>query len=145
MNMVKAMSSKTRTALRQQEINNNKANTRHIAREVHQETAVYQGPLPPAEELIKYEQACHNAADRIISMAERQALHRQEAEKQVIKAQNRNSIAGIVAGFLLSIGIVVAGTICILNGYPVAGATIVGIDLVALSGIYVYGTQIKNK
>lgn len=41
----------------------------------------YSGPIPPASELIKYNDACNNAADRIIAMAEEQAKHRQAMEK----------------------------------------------------------------
>lgn len=41
----------------------------------------FSGPLPPARELQAYEQVVPGAADRIVKMAEDEALHRRAQEK----------------------------------------------------------------
>lgn len=61
------MSSKTRSIARGQQHSEQKQISMHKA-EVRQE--IYQGPLPKAEELEKYNLVCPGAADRIITMAE---------------------------------------------------------------------------
>lgn len=107
--------------------------------------SAYCGPLPPATEFERYENVCPGAADRIIKMAERQAAHRQEIEKAVVLASNRNSYTGIFCGLFLATLVLIAGVICILNGHDVAGTSIIGIDLIGLCATFVYGTKIHNQ
>jgi hypothetical protein len=78
----------------------------------------YEGPLPPAQELIKYNQAHPEAAHRIITMAESQEAHRQRLET-----------FGLFFGFAIIIMVTGAGTLLILNNKPGTGLVI------ALSGI----------
>ena len=51
----------------------------------------FSGPLPPPEILAKYNSVVPNAAERIITMAETQAAHRQRIESKVIESNIRNS------------------------------------------------------
>jgi uncharacterized membrane protein len=78
----------------------------------------YEGPLPPAQELIKYNQAHPEAAHRIITMAESQEAHRQALET-----------FGLFFGFAIIIMVTGAGTLLIFNDKPGTGLVI------ALSGI----------
>ncbi len=103
------------------------------------------GPIPAPEELIKYNSACPNAADRIIKMAEQQAAHRQTLEKTVVNAQCRNSLAGIVASVLVSALVVLCGTYCIIQGHNVTGTILIGGDLATLVAIYLHGTKINKE
>lgn len=48
-------------------------------------TSVHMGPLPPPDVFAGYEQVCPGAAERILSMAEQQAKHRQDLEKDRVK------------------------------------------------------------
>lgn len=115
--------------------------------EVHTEVtaSAFIGPLPPAEAFEKYEAVCPGAANRIIFMAERQAEHRQELEKAIVTASNRNSRMGIISALLLAILVLIGGVICILFGHDWAGAVIVGIDIVGLCGVFVYGTKMRSQ
>ena len=136
------MSSKTRSITRGQQQSEQKQISMHKA-EVRQE--IYQGPLPKAEELEKYNFVCPGAADRIITMAEKQAAHRQSIEKAVISISGRNSLLGILCATVISIFILVAGVYCILEGHDWAGGAIVSIDLVSLCAVFVYGTNSNRK
>jgi hypothetical protein len=78
----------------------------------------YEGPLPPAQELIRYNQAHPEAAHRIITMAESQEAHRQKLET-----------FGLIFGFVIVIMVTGAGTLLIFNNKPGTGLVI------ALSGI----------
>lgn len=50
-----------------------------------QQTQLYQGPLPPPEQLEGFEKVHHGAAERIIRMAENEQNFRHEAEIERIK------------------------------------------------------------
>lgn len=59
----------------------------------HQAQAIFaqkfhQGPLPPQEEFAGYERVLTGASDRILTMAERQAEHRQQIELETLRADN---------------------------------------------------------
>jgi uncharacterized membrane protein len=47
----------------------------------------YQGPLPPPEMLVQYNQAYPGCAQDIVKMAVSQSEHRQHLEKRVVDAQ----------------------------------------------------------
>lgn len=126
---------------RKQEVHNEDGH--HTKTEVT--ASAYMGPLPPAEAFEKYEAVCPGAADRIISMAERQAAHRQAIEKKVVDSSSFNSEAGIMSALVLAIAVLVGGVICILQDHDWAGAVIVGIDIVGLCGVFVYGTKMRNQ
>lgn len=55
------------------------------------------GPLPPAEEMFRYEQVMQGAADRIFAMAEQEQEHRHEAEREQNAANARVADANIRA------------------------------------------------
>ena len=105
----------------------------------------YMGPLPPAEAFERYETVCPGAAYRIISMAERQAAHRQAIEKKVVDISSFNSTAGIISALILAIAVLIGGVVCILQDHDRAGAVIVGIDIVGLCGVFVYGTKMRGQ
>ena len=136
------MSSKTRSIARGQQHSEQKQLSMRKA-EVRQE--IYQGPLPKAEELEKYNLVCPGAANRIITMAENQSAHRQSIEKAVISINSRNSLLGILCATLISILILMAGVYCILEGHDWAGGAIVSIYLVSLCAVFVYGTNNHRK
>ncbi|MCA1604551.1 MAG: DUF2335 domain-containing protein [Acidobacteria bacterium] len=78
----------------------------------------YEGPLPPAQELIRYNEAHPDAAHRIITMAEKQEFHRQKLET-----------FGLVFGFIIVTMVTGAGTMLIFYDKPGVGLVI------ALSGL----------
>jgi uncharacterized membrane protein len=86
-----------------------------------QQISLYKGPIPPADELIKYERACPGAADRIIAMAERQSVHRQGLEDKVISGNVQNEKVGMWLAFIITAGLMGIGTYLIMNNKEAIG------------------------
>jgi uncharacterized membrane protein len=114
----------------------------------YQEASSYSGPLPQPEDLQKYEQACPGAADRIIVMAEKQAAHRQELERdiqflnhKIVASSSRNSLLGVISAFLLCAMAIGAAVLLALNDKTVAGTIIGAVGLSSLVGTFIYGTR----
>ena len=101
----------------------------------------FSGPLPPPAVLQGYEDIVPGAANRILEMAERQSEHRQQLEKTVVNGESRMSILGLVAGFVLSTMVIGGGIYLIASGHDFAGAALIGINLVGLATVFVYGSS----
>ncbi|MDR3280132.1 MAG: DUF2335 domain-containing protein [Synergistaceae bacterium] len=101
----------------------------------------YFGPIPPASEMMKYEDACPGLTDRIMKMAERQSSHRQEIERIAIAASSRNSTLGVVFAFILAMATLGVGAFCIYLGKDILGTSISGVGLAAIVGAFIYGTR----
>lgn len=78
-------------------------------------------------------------------MAESQHAHRISMEKKVISSGVRNSLMGIIAGFLAVVIMVGAGVYLALNGLELGGAIIGTTGLAGLVGVFIYGTQSNRK
>lgn len=105
----------------------------------------YQGPLPPPTHLADYEDICPGAADRIITMAENQAGHRQDIEKRVINSQSINSLAGIICGFLLGLASIGFGAWIVVTGHSLEGLGTMLMGISALVGTFIYGKRANVK
>lgn len=106
--------------------------------------AHYRGPIPLPSMLAEYEAILPGSADRILTMAENQSAHRIEIEKIAIKARARDSLLGIVAGFLIGVSALGASAFVIVNGHTFAGGLIGTTGLAGLVGVFIYGTR-ENK
>ena len=111
----------------------------------HETRVSFSGPVPPPEILQAYNKVMPDGAERILSMAERQSLHRQELEKIIVKGNSRHQAWGISAAFLLSIVTIAVGVFLIYNDKDASGLAIIIADLVALAGVFVYARQTQQK
>jgi uncharacterized membrane protein len=120
---------------------------RRLARQNHQ-TGTFQitaagmqfsGPLPHPDILVKYNEAHPGAADRIIAMAEKQAIHRQELERKVITTNCHNAKLGPIYGFLICMTAIGGGIYLIQLGKGAAGLTSIITALASLAVVFVYG------
>jgi uncharacterized membrane protein len=116
-----------------------------IQKQVLAEVHSHSGPLPPPAILDQYDQVAPGTAERIISMAENQMLHRQEIEKQVISSEIEDSKRGLHYGLLIGLVAVIGGTTCIALGKQVGGSIIGGTGLTGLVGVFVYGSRQRRK
>lgn len=107
---------------------------------VHQE-ARYSGPIPLPAMLADYEAILPGSADRILAMAENQSAHRIEIEKIAVNARARDSLLGIVAGFLIGVSALATSAFVIVNGHTFAGGLIGTSGLAGLVGVFIYGTR----
>lgn len=82
----------------------------------------FSGPIPHPDIIEKYEQILPGAADRIISMAEKQASHRQDMEKAMIKSEARDGLLGVIFAFLLGVGCLIACVVVVCLVPKSAGA-----------------------
>jgi len=99
--------------------------------------------LPPPQVLEHYERIVPGAADRIIAVAERQAGHRRQLESRFMTAIVANSRIGLVFGFLIGLGGLVAATVIAIYGDPRAGVGMGLLTLGSLVGVFVHGSRVK--
>ncbi|MCY4342191.1 MAG: DUF2335 domain-containing protein [Gammaproteobacteria bacterium] len=81
--------------------------------------ASFSGPLPPSPMFREYEDVLPGAGDRILSMAERQAAHRQEWEKSALLSAQKDLARGQWLGFLISLAALIAATYLAMNGHVI--------------------------
>jgi len=106
---------------------------------------VFSGPLPHPDILVRYNDACPGAADRIIAMAERNQAHRQALEAKVIPARSRNETMGQIFGFVTAVIAIAGGTWLISIDKDAIGLGIIIGDLVGLVGLFLYADHRKRK
>lgn len=110
-----------------------------------QVSASFSGPLPHPDILAQYNHAVPNGAERIIVMAEKQSEHRMALETQALTADIWRSYAGVGAGLLVAVLFLVASYDLIHDGHEWAGATVGGIDIASLVGVFVFGTISRRR
>jgi uncharacterized membrane protein len=98
----------------------------------------FSGPLPPPNALKAYNDILPGAADRIILMAEQQAEHRQRMEKRVIESSLDHERVGMVFAFVLTIGLMIIGSILIVLGKSVAGFLAIFIPVIFQGANYLF-------
>jgi uncharacterized membrane protein len=116
-----------------------------LAHRSQQVTQSFSGPIPPPEILKAYDEIEPGTARRILAQAEMQTAHRIEIEKTSINSEIRRSNWGLVAGFVVAMASIVGGCLLVWAGHDVAGATIATGSVVALVGVFVYGTATRQK
>ncbi len=103
----------------------------------------FSGPLPPPEMLEQYNKGVPDAANRILVMAEKQAEHRRYCEKKQVDTESRDSLLGILSALIVSIVILITGTVIVIVAGGVVG-TIAG-TLLNLTGIAtIIGTFLRG-
>ena len=111
-------------------------------------SATWSGPIPAPGDLKRYEDLLPGAADRILKMAEiaqenrhERASSELEIERSALEKDSKRSYLGIMAALLISLFCIGGGIYLISNGHEWAGTILVGIDLVGLVGVFIYGTN----
>jgi len=96
-------------------------------------TTEFHGPLPPPSVLAEYDRVKSGLAERIVAMAEQQAQHRKEMEREVLAAQIVDAKAdrserrfGQVFAFCIALVCFIAGTYTATHGAPWPGALLGG-------------------
>ena len=117
---------------------------KHIETSFSQEV-VYSGPLPPPAAFQKYNEILPGAADRLLSMAERQSAHRQSLEKSVVDAGCSAQVRGQYLGFAIAMTVVLGGFTLIWNGKDAVGLSAIITSLVSLVGVFLYGRSQQKR
>lgn len=106
---------------------------------IEQRISLRRGPVPSPDDLQEYDRVLPGAADRLISMAERQAEHRQYVERRMVDAGTHNTARGQVLGFILALIVVVLGFVLLMAGKETAGLVALILPLATLAGAFIYG------
>ena len=104
----------------------------------------WSGPFPPPAVIEKYEDMVPGAADRILKMTENQTAHRIQMEKMVIRGDSIRSYLGLIFGFILSMAVISGGIYLVANGHDWAGGVLIGLDIIGLAGVFVYGSRSRR-
>jgi len=100
---------------------------------------IYSGPLPPPEDFKKYEEVLPTAAERILSMTERQSAHRQSIEKIIFPAEIKKSYLGMILGFIMGMTAISYGFVLLLKNKDAAGLSTIIVALVSLVSVFIIG------
>lgn len=105
-----------------------------------------QGPIPDAEELVRYGQAHPEAPDIILSEFRHQGAHRRMLERRTQALERKTIDAGIVSerlGVFCALVIALVGFGCatylVATGHGVEGTVIFGLDVGALVSAFILG------
>lgn len=90
---------------------------------IAQQSEVFQGPVPHPDILRGYEDIVPGAADRILTMAEKEADVRHELQQKALDSDIRDSRLGIIFGFVLVLVCIVAA-VAIAYFIPTNGGAI---------------------
>lgn len=97
---------------------------RNLVIERYEESSqIYEGPLPPASELIKYNEAHPDAANRIIAMAEKEQDARLTNTTYMLREDAKTKKRGQYMGFLIALIVLVGGMLLLLQGRALEGFT----------------------
>lgn len=99
----------------------------------------FSGPIPPPALLEGYESILPGAAERILALAEREAAHRHEIEKQVTdanirlaKGEHYQVYLGQGLAFLLALVFISGGVFLIHGGKSIVGSFFSAAALIAI-------------
>ena len=95
--------------------------------------------------LAHYNEVIPEGADRIFAMAEKNGEHRRSLETFVVHAEHKRSMWGLVCGLLIVLSLLLCGTVVTLDGHPEVGIAIVGMDILGVTGSFIYGTESRRR
>ena len=124
--------------------------------------SAWAGPLPPPNDVQVYGNMLPGAADRILTLAEKQQdhnhrliekqqEHEHKMEERVISMQEtivdsdvKQSFSGLRFGFAAAVLGILCGTLMGAIGLAWLGGAIAGVPLTYLVGVFVYGSKIRR-
>ena len=77
-------------------------------------------------------------------MVEKQANHRQQLEKEAVRAEIRRGYLGMVSGFFVALTGLGIGGFLIYHEKLIEGSAFAGSTLAALVGVFIYGATMRR-
>lgn len=109
-------------------------------------SAAFQGPLPPPGFLEKYEQICPGAADRLLTLLEKQTSHRHHQEHKALTAsivdakdQRAERNRGQTHALIIALVSLIAAAFCSYNGHEKAAIVIGSGTILLMATAFAYG------
>ena len=110
------------------------------------------GPIPDPQTLRQYNEITPGLADRIVRMAEDEALHRRGLERTIVDAQSddiKSQRTEIRLGQVFAVVVAVAGfgfgTYAMTHGAQIGGSVLGGGTLVSIVGAFLYRQHAASK
>lgn len=94
-----------------------------VIEHIEERSQIYEGPLPPPTELIKYNEAHPDAADRIIAMAEKEQEARLANATYMLREDAKAKKRGQYMGFAIALIVLLGGMFLLLQGRALEGFT----------------------
>lgn len=101
----------------------------------------YSGPIPQAAELGSYEGVLPGLADRIVTMAERQARHRRRLEFMDVAWEHVHVSLGQLSALFVALFFGWIAWDLGQDGETLLAAFLGAVDLVALVSVFIYGKR----
>ena len=99
----------------------------------------FSGPIAHPRHLKAYEETCPGAAERIISMAERNLAHSHSIQNKVIENERRDGQDGRYLGFAALAILMVFALVCALHGDTIAAGLFLGTAALGAVGAIIRG------
>jgi uncharacterized membrane protein len=106
---------------------------------------MWQGPVPPPDQLAEYNNAAPNGASIILQMAQDQAKHRQALEGHVIPEQLKQSARGQLFGLTIGLAGILGAVVTSIWGSPVVAGLIATGSLGTLAVSFLGGKSNMSK
>lgn len=101
--------------------------------------AEFSGPVPHPSILQGYDNVVPGAAERILQMAEQDAVHQREVEKLIITETAAEVKRGQVFGLIIGVSAFISSIIAILLGAQTTASIIGGTTVVGLVAVFITG------
>ena len=108
----------------------------------------FTGPLPHPSILVGYNNIQKGFADRIITLAEQEASHRHEMDKEFLNASIQatkdeaiEARMGQIFGLIIGLTAIIAGSYTAIQGAPVTGSLIGTSGVVGLVSAFILGRK----
>lgn len=92
----------------------------------------YSGHIPPPAHLHEIEAIIPGGVDRILRMAEVDLARIDYCDREMTKAYSRNSLLGLIFGFIVAILLILGAIICVFYGYEKVAIGLVGATALGL-------------
>jgi len=109
------------------------------------QTEFFSGPIPPPSYLARYNDVVPNGADRILSMAERQSVHRESLESKVVDENLKSQRQGQNRAFILALIVVIGGIYLMSKGMSGWGFAAIITSLTSLVSVFAIGKREQRK
>jgi uncharacterized membrane protein len=105
----------------------------------------FSGPLPHPALLARYNEVIPNGAERIMAMAERQSIHRESLEAQVVAANVTSQARGSLYAFIICMVTIVGGFVLVGMGESIIGVSAIIGSLATLAGVFIISKREQRK
>ncbi len=103
----------------------------------HHESKHYSGPIPQPSDLQEYEDIKTGFAERIITMAESEASHRQNIERKIINSERAFNISGQITALFMGSLVVALMAYTINQGFA-EEVQWIGVSIASVIGLFIY-------